>query len=95
MSRIALITNWTGFPDIVTDDPNLAVYSIDDNVPEDRIYQMTGSIRRVSPAEFDQLLGSGVVHVAGDKPILEQAARAHLARSGGKPKLAIVRDGED
>lgn len=95
MARIAIICGDNGWSKgFVTDSPDLVVYSVDDNAPDDRVYLAGPSVGRVSIAEFDALI-AGEVHQLGDKPIVEQAVVAMLARGDdGKPQLSVVGDGE-
>lgn len=91
-ARIALV--WSkgdgGFPRVVTDHPDLEVFSVDECHPDDRTYLLSTGVDRVSISAFDQLLGP-VINGAGDKPAVEQAARALLARKpGGRPDLTLV-----
>lgn len=91
MTRVALI--WTAesdVPEIVTDDPALDVYSVDERRPNDRVYQMGPGVNRMVPDDFDKLI-AGQVFSLGDKPVVEQAVRAMLDRKPtGKPALSIV-----
>ena len=88
MSRIALIADPDGgYPGVVTDDPIMEVYSVDEGVPDDRVFLFTTMVKRVTPQEFDALI-AGEVHRIGDKPNQEQAVRAMLDRKpNGKPDL--------
>lgn len=88
--RIALVWTSEDFPQLVTDAPDLAVFNIDERYPNDRVYQMGSGVKRVSPAEFDTLIGDEI-HKHGDKPIVEQAIRAMLnLKPSGKPDLTLV-----
>jgi hypothetical protein len=95
MPRIALVwADDSGFPRIVTDDPTLEIYSVDERHPDDRLYRMSAGVEQMSPAEFANLI-AGEVHHLGDKPAIEQAVRAILnLGADGKPALAVVDDGK-
>lgn len=90
--RIAMVWDEEcgGFPAIVTDAPDLSVFNIDERYPNDRVYLMGHGVKRVSPEEFDALVGD-TIHQYGDKPIVEQAVRAMLnTKPNGKPDLILV-----
>jgi hypothetical protein len=93
VKRLMLMINQTdptALPAIFTDDPTLEILVVDDGVPEDRIYRLGKSVVRVKPEEFDTFITSPI-HAAGDKPELEQAARARLNLDAhGKPKLQVI-----
>ena len=92
MSRIALINNSDSpaFPTLVTDDAELRIYSIDENAPNDRVYEMGPGVERVTPEQFNKLI-SGTIGRLGDRPVAEQAVRAIFnLKPNGKIKSSYV-----
>lgn len=88
--RFALRFTTDGNFELYTDADNLEVLSIDDNAPHDRVCEFS-PINRLTPVEFDTLIGTDPIQRLGDKRAIEHAARGFFSRIIGRPRLHLVK----
>lgn len=96
MTRVIIRTiDFTGLQEVWTDLPDVEVFSINEHIPRDRVYRLGPSVRRVTPAEIDALLGNSRVGELGDMPGAEAAVGRLLDGEPEPPKGAHLRAVDD
>lgn len=95
MSRVAIILNSDGSVHSLATDGKVAIYAIDNNSPNDRVYQYSLCIERMTKTAMSELLGEKIENY-NSKPNVNQAIAAKLqTKPNGKPNISLVENSHD
>lgn len=95
MSRVAITLNPDGTISNISTDGRVKIYAIDDNAPDDRVYQYSHCIERMTKTAMSELLGEKIENY-NSKPNVNQAIAAKLqTKPNGKPNISLVENSHD